>query len=193
MRHLIGLDTKTNWVSTWKFCPPQRVGGEWYKGTADAIYQNLDIIRTHKTEYILVLSGDFSDGLWVDDCQRHRTGADMTISVEVPLKKRPRRRDVGRRGCASSVSRKPTADPDSGDPGAAGVDGTTFSIPSFYTRELIADARIEARLRQGHHSLVDWQEQIFATLFGMETVNAHTGAMSVISMPSGPPTWSYSA
>ncbi|HEX5788632.1 MAG TPA: sugar phosphate nucleotidyltransferase, partial [Woeseiaceae bacterium] len=25
----------------------QRVGGEWYRGTADAVYQNLDIIRTH--------------------------------------------------------------------------------------------------------------------------------------------------
>ena len=36
----------------------QRAGGEWYKGTADAIYQNLDIIRTHNPEYILVLSGD---------------------------------------------------------------------------------------------------------------------------------------
>jgi glucose-1-phosphate adenylyltransferase len=36
----------------------QRVGGEWYRGTADAIYQNLDIIRTHAPEYVLILSGD---------------------------------------------------------------------------------------------------------------------------------------
>jgi len=37
----------------------QRTEGEnWYKGTADAIFQNLDIIRAHKPEYVLVLAGD---------------------------------------------------------------------------------------------------------------------------------------
>jgi glucose-1-phosphate adenylyltransferase len=36
----------------------QRVGGEWYRGTADAIYQNLDIIRTHKPRQVLILAGD---------------------------------------------------------------------------------------------------------------------------------------
>ena len=37
----------------------QRTEGEnWYKGTADAIFQNLDIIRGHKPEYVLVLAGD---------------------------------------------------------------------------------------------------------------------------------------
>lgn len=30
----------------------------WYRGTADAVYQNLDIIREHKPRYILVLAGD---------------------------------------------------------------------------------------------------------------------------------------
>ena len=36
----------------------QRVGGEWYRGTADAVYQNLDIIRTHSPDFVLVLAGD---------------------------------------------------------------------------------------------------------------------------------------
>jgi len=35
-----------------------RTGSEWYRGTADALYQNLDIIRTHKPTYVLVLGGD---------------------------------------------------------------------------------------------------------------------------------------
>ncbi|WP_304302907.1 glucose-1-phosphate adenylyltransferase, partial [Chromatium okenii] len=30
----------------------------WYAGTADAVYQNLDIIRDHNPEYILILAGD---------------------------------------------------------------------------------------------------------------------------------------
>ena len=36
----------------------QRVGGEWYRGTADAVYQNLDIIRTHDPKQVLILAGD---------------------------------------------------------------------------------------------------------------------------------------
>ena len=35
----------------------QRASGEWYQGTADAVYQNIDIMRTHKPEYVLILSG----------------------------------------------------------------------------------------------------------------------------------------
>jgi len=38
--------------------PQQRVGLDWYRGTADAIYQNLDIIRNHEPEYVLILAGD---------------------------------------------------------------------------------------------------------------------------------------
>ena len=34
------------------------MGGEWYRGTADAVYQNLDIIRTHAPNYVLILAGD---------------------------------------------------------------------------------------------------------------------------------------
>ncbi|MDO9148411.1 MAG: glucose-1-phosphate adenylyltransferase [Hydrogenophaga sp.] len=37
----------------------QRMNDErWYLGTADAVYQNLDILMAHKPEYILVLAGD---------------------------------------------------------------------------------------------------------------------------------------
>lgn len=33
-------------------------GGDWYKGTANAIYQNLEFIERYNPEYVLVLSGD---------------------------------------------------------------------------------------------------------------------------------------
>lgn len=37
----------------------QRIDGStWYAGTADAVYQNLDIIRNHEPDHILVLAGD---------------------------------------------------------------------------------------------------------------------------------------
>ena len=36
----------------------QRVAGEWYRGTADAVFHNLDIIRTHQPKLVLILAGD---------------------------------------------------------------------------------------------------------------------------------------
>ncbi len=36
----------------------QRIEENWYVGTADAIYQNIDIIRNHNPKYVLILGGD---------------------------------------------------------------------------------------------------------------------------------------
>ena len=36
----------------------QRVDDAWYKGTADAVLQNLDIIDGYDPKYLLVLAGD---------------------------------------------------------------------------------------------------------------------------------------
>ena len=58
-------------------------GGNWYKGTANAIYQNLEFIERYNPEYVLILSGDhiykmdYSDML----AQHIETGAGCTIAV----------------------------------------------------------------------------------------------------------------
>lgn len=36
----------------------QRVEESWYRGTADAVFQNLDILRDYKPDYLLILAGD---------------------------------------------------------------------------------------------------------------------------------------
>jgi len=36
----------------------QRKGEAWYEGTADAVYQNLDIIKFHNPDYVVILAGD---------------------------------------------------------------------------------------------------------------------------------------
>ena len=36
----------------------QQVHESWYKGTADAVFQNLDLLRRNRSEFVLVLSGD---------------------------------------------------------------------------------------------------------------------------------------
>lgn len=63
-------------------------GADWYKGTANAIYQNLDFINRYDPDYVLILSGDHIYKMDYDAMlQDHKaTGADCTIAVlEVPL------------------------------------------------------------------------------------------------------------
>ncbi len=59
----------------------------WYKGTTDAVYQNLDIIRTHAPEFILVLAGDHIYKMDYGPmlAQHVESKADVTVgSIEVP-------------------------------------------------------------------------------------------------------------
>jgi len=62
-------------------------GGSWYKGTADAIYQNIEFIDIYDPEYVLVLSGDHIYKMdYAEILKYHKNKkADVTIGVlEVP-------------------------------------------------------------------------------------------------------------
>lgn len=66
---------------------------DWYKGTADAIYQNLQFIETSNPDYVLVLSGDhiyaMDYSLMMDAHEANQ--ADTTIAVfTVPWEEAPR-------------------------------------------------------------------------------------------------------
>lgn len=58
-------------------------GGDWYKGTANAIYQNSHFIDSYDPEYVLVLSGDHIYKM--DYCkmleEHKKSGADASIAV----------------------------------------------------------------------------------------------------------------
>ncbi len=63
-------------------------GSNWYRGTADAIYQNLDWLDELKPEYVLILSGDHIYATSFEEMlERHiQNKADCTVAVrEVPL------------------------------------------------------------------------------------------------------------
>ncbi len=65
----------------------QRIQESWYAGTADAVYQNIDIIRAHNPEYVLVLAGDHIYKMDYGPMLAHHAenDADMTIGcLEVP-------------------------------------------------------------------------------------------------------------
>ena len=62
--------------------------GTWYKGTANAIYQNIGFLSLYNPEYVLILSGDHIYKMDYSKMIRHHreTNAACTISVmEVPL------------------------------------------------------------------------------------------------------------
>lgn len=84
----------------WNFLRPERNEGfdilpasqrvsedQWYAGTADAVYQNLDIILTSKPRFIIILAGDHIYKMDYElMLQQHvNSGADVTIGcLEVP-------------------------------------------------------------------------------------------------------------
>jgi glucose-1-phosphate adenylyltransferase len=66
----------------------QRISEEWYKGTADAVYQNVDLLRESGSEYILILAGDHIYKMdYGKMLATHvNSNADMTIAcINVPL------------------------------------------------------------------------------------------------------------
>lgn len=67
--------------------------GTWYKGTANAIYQNIGFIDAYNPEYVLILSGDHIYKMDYAKMLRHHKemGADCTIAVlEVPMEETSR-------------------------------------------------------------------------------------------------------
>ncbi|MDY3206667.1 glucose-1-phosphate adenylyltransferase [Clostridium baratii] len=86
------LDRRDGGVS---ILPPyqEEKGGKWYKGTANAIYQNMEFIDNYDPEYILVLSGDHIYKMNYDSMLdfHKENNADATIAViNVPLKEASR-------------------------------------------------------------------------------------------------------
>lgn len=75
--------------------PPyaSQTGGEWYQGTADAIYHNIDFIDMYNPEHVLILSGDHIYKMDYNKMLQYheKTESDLTVSVmEVPMEEASR-------------------------------------------------------------------------------------------------------
>lgn len=125
----------------------QRIETSWYAGTADAVYQNLDIIRNHNPSYVLILAGDHIYKMDYGPMIAHHVGhgADMTVGcIEVPLERATAFgvMSVDNDGCVCKFSEKP-AKPEP-VPGRPGVTLASMGIYVFNTaflyEQLIKDA-----------------------------------------------------
>jgi glucose-1-phosphate adenylyltransferase len=65
----------------------QRFGDNWYVGTADAVYQNIDIIESYSPQFMVLLAGDhiYKMDYELMLAQHVESGADVTVGcIEVP-------------------------------------------------------------------------------------------------------------
>lgn len=91
IRHLVQgwSDFRTDLGEFMEVLPAsQRVTDNWYVGTADALYQNIDIFEALNLKYVMVLSGDHIYKMDYGEMLAYHVekGADMTVScVGVPL------------------------------------------------------------------------------------------------------------
>ncbi len=91
IRHLVHGWTKyqsadREFIEVWP--ASQRTGDDWYLGTADAVFQNLDILRANRPRFVLILSGDHVYKMDYGPFLAFHTEqkADMTVCcIEVPI------------------------------------------------------------------------------------------------------------
>ncbi|MGD9499535.1 MAG: glucose-1-phosphate adenylyltransferase [Halothiobacillus sp.] len=126
----------------------QRINEQsWYSGTADAVYQNIDILRTHDAEYTLILAGDHIYKMDYGPMIAYHVekGADLTIGcIEVPVDEAKAFGVMGvaGEGRVNMFLEKPDAPPEiPGNPGKALASmGIYVFNTKFLFEQLIYDA-----------------------------------------------------
>jgi len=139
----------------------QRMEASWYAGTADAIYQNIDIIRAHNPEYVLILAGDHIYKMdYGEMLATHvENGADITVGcIEVPLEQASAFgvMAVDDNDRVVEFAEKPEHPP--AMPGRPDKALASMGIYIFNTRvlidELIRDANTEGSTRDFGHDII---------------------------------------
>jgi glucose-1-phosphate adenylyltransferase len=168
----------------------QQLREDWYSGTADALYQNLDIVRMQSPRFVLVLAGDhvYKMDYGVMLAEHVERGADVSIPcLEVPLE------GASAFGvmCADEHGRvrefveKPTTPrPSASDPSRALV---SMGIYVFNAESLYEYLRADARLAESTH---DFGRDVIPKLLREDArVYAHRFSDSCVNMVDGRPYW----
>lgn len=167
----------------------QRTQESWYLGTADAVFQNLDILRRHNADYVLILGGDH---IYKMDYSKllaeHITkGADMTVAcLDIP---REEARSFGVMGIDSesrviSFSEKPLDPapiPGQSDRALASMGIYVFNATFLY-EQLVRDHDLE-------DSSHDFGKDLIPYMVPRFQVFAHRFHDSCVNMAAGIPYW----
>jgi glucose-1-phosphate adenylyltransferase len=169
----------------------QRVDGEhWYRGTADAVFQNLDIIKGSNPDYVVILAGDhvykMDYSLMLKDHVGH--GAGCTVGcIEVPRSEASAfgvmAVDAAR--CIRSFVEKPVEPPTL--PGRDDVSLASMGIYVFDADYLYHLLEEDLANPASSH---DFGKDVIPRVVAEGRALAHPFAMSCIANPNGaPPYW----
>ena len=168
----------------------QRVSEEmWYLGTADAVYQNIDIIESYDPKYIVLLAGDHVYKMDYEQMlQQHvQTGADITVGcVEVPREEATAFgvMDVDAKDRVISFLEKPAnppAMPDNPDMALA-----SMGIYVFETKTLFELLREDAADPASSH---DFGKDIIPRIVKGGHVQAHRFSQSCVTSAADAPSY----
>lgn len=168
----------------------QRTADEtWYQGTADAIFQNIDILLRHNAKYVLILGGDHIYKMDYSKllAEHIEKSADMTVAcIEIPQQEA---RAFGVMGVndqwqvTSFVEKPADPVPIPGQPEKALVSmGIYIFNADFLYEQLIRD-------HQDHDSSHDFGKDLIPYLVPRYRVFAHRFMNSCVNMASGMPYW----
>ncbi len=168
----------------------QRITADWYRGTADAVYQNIDILRRHRRKYVLILAGDHVYKMnYARMLADHvASGAVMTVAcVETPLADAHQFgvMTVDANGRISAFDEKPqhpAAMPGHADRALASMGIYVFD-EAFLYEQLIRDAEDCDSSHDFGKNLIPW---LIKSGFH---VHAHRFRDSCVNMSKGGPYW----
>jgi glucose-1-phosphate adenylyltransferase len=168
----------------------QRTNGEWYQGTADAAYQNLDILRRQDPKIVLVCGGDHIYKMdYRPMIEEHlESGARMTVAcVQMPASDSASYgvMKVDRDGRIEAFQEKPAVPftvPGRPDRALASMGVYVFDAAFLY-EQLILDADLT-------DSCHDFGTDMIPRLVREgEEIHAHDFAQSCVNMANGQPYW----
>lgn len=142
----------------------QRIESSWYEGTADAVYQNIDIINSHSPEYVLILAGDHIYKMdYGPMIARHvESEAELSVGcIEVPLEQAKSFgvMSVDDNGTVTAFTEKP--DNPTPKPGSKDTALVSMGIYVFNAQFLLEQLRIDATNSYSAH---DFGKDIIPTV-----------------------------
>jgi glucose-1-phosphate adenylyltransferase len=167
----------------------QQIEESWYRGTADAVFQNLNVLRRDGCRYVLVLSGDhvykMDYGRLLEDHAAREADATV-VCVEVPLAEASAFGvvSVDASGRVTGFDEKPAVPqpmPGSTDRALASMGVYVFNA-AFLFEQLIRDA-------DDRRSSHDFGKDLIPHIVGRYRVHAHRFAESCVGMPDREPYW----
>lgn len=167
----------------------QRIAESWYSGTADAVFQNMDILRNYDASYILILAGDHVYKMDYGEMLAFHaaSAADMTVAcIEVPIEE-AREFGVMSVDAESHVvafNEKPEhPEPMPGNPNMALASMGVYVFNADFLFEQLNRDAIEP------NSSHDFGKDIIPYAMSRYRVFAHRFADSCVAAPGGVPYW----